>query len=276
MNAIRMIVSAAAVAGALVVGQSAQAQISEIATAPEKGVWLEVDHPSFKELDVTGATSIWYLGGRMPVMDRMRVVVDIPFAHAGFDGDAIFGSESNSVLGNPYLGIEYELTPMFGLQFGARAPITTADSESFADVVGYLADPMRGDAFLEDALPLKGAVTVGQAFANGLGIRARAGVTAAIYTGDDDDAETMTFADYGISGHYVLGLARLGAGLSGRWDISADEGGFSDNSLHQLGLTIDGQFGGVRPGLSLRLPLDRTYREVTEYSIGAYLQVPLR
>jgi hypothetical protein len=276
MNHMRTLITTAVVGASIAAGHPAQAQTTLLAPAPETGVWLEAARPHFKDLDVTIPTSIWYLGGRMAVNERLNLVADVPFSYAGFDDDPDFGNRTNSVLGNPYIGVEYLAVPRLTAEFGVRAPITTADGTSFADVIGFLGEPQRGEAFLEDAVPVSGALTFEQPFDNGAAIRARAGVTAAFYTGDDDDEETSTFADYGLFGNYSLGLARVGAGISGRWNISADDGSFSDNSLHQLAFTVDAPIGRVRPGLSLRLPLDSTHRDIVDYSIGAYLQVPLR
>ncbi len=276
MSNTRSILSTAVAAvSILVTGQAAAAQTDLIAPTPDQGIWFEATRPHFKSLDVTIPTSIWHASGRLRVNEQLRAVVAVPFAYVGFDDDAFFGDETNSVLGNPYLGLEYRAVPGLTVELGARAPLTTADENSTADVIGVLGEPQRGEAFMQDAVPVTAALMFERSVAADFSLRARGGVTAAFYTGDDDEEETSTFADYGLFGTYDAGTARIGAGFSGRWLASADEGSFSDNSIHQATFTIDAPFGAIRPGLSLSVPLDKSHREVMDYSIGAYLQLPL-
>ena len=250
--------------------------------APRKGLGLEVSHPSFKQFDVTLPTSIWYASGQHPVTDRLTARVDLPLAFADFKGDAE-SVGSSTVFGNPYVGVAFDARPALSLELGTRLPLTTADEESFADVVAFLADVQRGEAFVEDFVPVIGAAAYRMEPAPGWSVESRGRVSNLFYTGDDDDQDNVTFLDYGIFGSYSMALnsrraqsARFGAGIMGRWDVSEDEGSFSENSLHQLGLTADLGMGRVRPGLSVRVPVDKDYRDVLKTSVGIYLQVPLR
>jgi hypothetical protein len=242
----------------------------------ERGISVEVAHPSFRELDVTPATSVWHLGGALPLLPGLRAVIDVPVAYASFDGGLGEFAGSSTVLGNPYLGVEYAVRPFLILEGGFRAPFTTADAESYADVVGFLADVSRGEACLDDAFPVALGARLEHRARPDLSFTARVGTVQAFYTGDDDDLSSLTFVDYGVGGSWTRGAARIGAGLSGRWDASADEGKFGENSLHQLGITADMALGPVRPGLSLRLPLDEDHRDVLKASVGAYVQIPIR
>jgi hypothetical protein len=243
---------------------------------PDRGISVEMAHPSFRDLDMTPATSVWHLGGSFSLPMGLRIVVDVPVAYAAFEGELGELAGSSTVLGNPYLGVEYAVRPSLVLEGGIRAPITTADAESYADVVGFLADASRGEAFLEDAFPVALAARLEHRLRPDLSLTARLGTVQAFYTGDDEDTNSMTLVDYGIGSSWTRGTARVGAGLAGRWDASADEGKFGENSLHQLGITADMALGPVRPGLSLRLPLDQDHRDILKTSVGAYVQIPLR
>ncbi len=275
MNSRNPLVTVGLLVASLGVALPATAQVYLLPAAPEKGVGIEVSHPEFKEFDVTAPTSVTFLSGRMPLNARWSVFADVPFAYAKVKG-GVLDSDGNSVLGNPMLGVEYRPVAGWTVDGGVRAPLTTADSESFADVIGFLSDPQRGEAFLEDVVPVSVSTTYHRSLTPEFGLRARGGVTSAIYTGDDDEVGTETFLDYGVFGSYHRGIARFGAGMSGRWMATADEGDFSDNSMHQLGLTADALVAGVRPGLSLRVPVNSTYRDVLSSSLGVYVQVPLR
>ncbi|TVP42074.1 MAG: hypothetical protein EA350_17660 [Gemmatimonadales bacterium] len=243
----------------------------------ERGFSVEVAHPSFKELEMTAATSVWHLGGSLPLLvPGLRAVIDVPVAYAALDGALGELSGSSTVLGNPYLGVEYSLRSFLVLEGGIRAPLTTADAESYADVVGFLADVSRGEAFLEDVFPVALGARVEHRIRPDLSLTARLGTVQAFYTGDDEDLSSTTFVDYGVGTNWTRGAARVGAGVGGRWDASTDEGKFGENSLHQLGITADVALGPVRPGLSLRVPLDQDHRDILKASVGAYVQIPLR
>jgi hypothetical protein len=267
---------AAALFGAILFGPlPAQAQSYLLPGTPEKGLWLEVSHPEVEAFEVTVPSTAWYASARYPVAQRFWGVAEIPFAYGKVDGPAIPELEGGTVLGNPYVGMEYAASDRIRVEAGVRLPLTTADDLSFGDVVGFLADPLRGEAFMQDVVPLSSAVTFSHSLDSGVKLQARSGVTSMIWRGDDELGETVTALDYGILAHYPRGLARFGGGLTGRWDVSAEEDGFSENSLHQLGLNGDYQFGRFRPGLNLRVPLDKEYRDLVSASVGVYLQVSL-
>jgi hypothetical protein len=241
---------------------------------PEKGVWIQMSHPEFTDdLRVTATSSVWYLGARYAVTPWLRAVADVPFSYGKWDET---GAEQSSALGNPYLGAEFVALPQVMFDFGARVPIGRSDKANCACMIAALNDPMRMEAFGEDWLPISGGVTFAQATPFGFNLRARAGVVGMFYSGSESDVDPEAMVDYGISGTYPVNIARFGFGFSGRWFASEAEGTFSENSLHQMGLTADVLVAGVRPGLALRIPLDRDWREDHRFSIGAYLQVPLR
>lgn len=244
------------------------------APTPDKGLWIDAAYSDFAESEIGFPSTVWYLAGRLPLAARINAMVDVPVSHARVDVDGE-GAESSTVLGNPYLGVEFAATPRLRLELGARAPLTTADEESFADLTALVSDPLRGEAFVENLVPVTGAATWTQPLTSALSLRLHGGATAFFDTGDDD-ADTETALDYGAAGSYTAGRARLGLGVTGRWAASADEGGFADNSLHFAGASADFLMRGVRPGVSVRVPLDSDYRDVVNSTVGVYLQVPLR
>jgi hypothetical protein len=274
MTKTRFVLTAAVAAASLSTAQPATGQSLLIPATPGKGVWIEASHADFKGFDANLPSSVWYLGGRLPVTPRLRAVVDLPFSHAKLDAIED-GATSSTVFGNPYLGVEYVATERLLLELGTRAPLNTADEASFADVLALLADPQRAESFMEDVVPLSAAAGYVRPVSSAISVRTRGAVTAFFPIGENDSS-TETAIDYGISGTYAAGAARLGLGVSGRWFATSDEGSFGENSLHHAGLSGDVVVRGVRPGIALRIPLDRDYRDVLGSSIGLYLQVPLR
>jgi hypothetical protein len=176
MNKTHVVLASAFAVAAVFAAQPAAAQGYLMPSTPEKGISIEAMHPNFKELEVSTASSVWFLSGRVPVTQRLRAIVDLPFAHAKFEGlPAGFTSESSTVLGNPLVGVEFLAMPSLSLELSARAPLTTADESSFADVVGFLSDPQRGEAFIKDIVPVTAAVSYEHSLPAGLSLRARGG-----------------------------------------------------------------------------------------------------
>jgi len=275
MDGIRSGLVAALLGFVLVGAQPIMAQSYLLPGTPLKGIWLEVSHPDVEAFEVSTPSTAWYASGRYPLAPRFHGVAELPFAYGKINAAPNLESDGSTVLGNPYLGIEYALTDRIQLEGGGRLPLTTADEQSTGDVIGFLADPLRGEAFMQDVIPISGGVAFSHSLAAGVDLRARGGVTSMLWRGDEDIGETLTALDYGVMAHVPRGAARFGGGLTGRWDVSADEDGFSENSLHQLGLNADYLFGRMRPGITLRVPLDSDYRDLVSSSVGVYLQVAL-
>jgi hypothetical protein len=277
MHTHRTALACAAAAAALCAAPAA-AQNLLLPSAPEKGLALEAAYTSFKAFDVAAPSSTWFLSGRLPVGSRFRVFGDVPFAYADASvnlGELGTFAEKDAVIGNPRLGAEYLAHPSLTVEGSVRLPLTSASETTVSDMIAFIADPQRAEAFLKDVVPVTAALTYEQALANGFGVRARAGGTQLLFRGEDA-SDNATLLDYGLFGSYTVAQARFGAGFSGRWDVSDDDGSFADNSMHWVGLTADAAVRGVRPGVSLRLPLDSDYREWVGPSVGVYLQVPVR
>jgi hypothetical protein len=274
MNKTQIVFASALAAASLWTAQPAAAQNFLLPSTPEKGVWVEASHTSFKRFEADLPSTVWYVSGRLPLTSSVRAVVDLPFSYARMD---LFedGVQTSSVFGNPYLGLEFAASRQMLLEVGTRVPLTTADPTTFADMVAFLADPQRPEAFLEDLVPLTVATTFRQNFGSGLGVRARGGVTGLIHTGEES-RDPDAALDYGVMGTYTAGIAQVGLGVTGRWYATSDEGGFAESSLHHAGLSADVRLGRVRPGISLRVPLDADHREVVKSTVGVYLQVPVR
>jgi hypothetical protein len=275
MNIARvMLASAVAVASATAAAPAA-AQNFLLPSGGEKGVAIEVAHPKFKAFDTAAGSSVWYLSGGLPITSRLRLVADVPFAHARLKDAGASPEGWSSVLGNPLLGVEYLAAPGVRIEVTTRAPLTTADEGSFADAIGLVSDLMRSEAFGIDVVPLSARVSVVRALGPGFDVQARGGLTTA-YHKVASSWDTDTAMEYSIFSSYSIGIARVGAGMAGRWHATAEEGALSDNAMHQAGFTADVQLAGFRPGIALRLPVDKNYREVMGSAVGMYVQLPLR
>lgn len=274
MNPTRLFLTAALGAAVLATARPAWSQTYHLPATPEKGVWVEAAYADLETLSQSFPSTLWFVSGRLPLTSEIRAVADVPFAHSRmrFSGGS---RASSTVLGNPFLGLEFARSGLV-VETGLRVPLNTIDSESFADVMGVLGDFQRGEAFMDEVVPLSGAVTYEYGLARGASIRGRAGVIGLFYTGDDEDEEHDALIDYGVLGTYPVGSARFGLGYYGRWIASEDEGGFQDNSVHHVSLSADMKVRGVRPGVSVRVPVDKAYNDILTSTIGVYVQLPLR
>ncbi len=263
------------------------------APAVAQSVWLPVSRgPSmslegFKPVldqgnrNFTPATAAFFLSGRMPISESLVVTAELPFAHAGVRLSAYggTGTESSTTLGNPYVGLEMAsaASPLVA-DVGVRLPLRKSrDSEASAAMVGFLSDIDRMEAFQEELLSIGGHIGLRTHQASGLYLQARGGPILWFNTAENRPAaETELFLDYVAQVGYDVGRYGVIGGLSGRTLVTEDEGGWSDNSIHQLGVSGSVAFGGVRPGIQLRVPLDSELDDMLRYVIGLNVTVQLR
>lgn len=243
---------------------------------PTRGLWLETSRTEFHDNSNLAATTV-FLGGRYPVAPGVTVRFDFPVARARTSLADLSGEFINgTALGNPYLGVEVSASDRLSLSVGGRLPLAEADDEEdLAGFVAMSADPLRAEAFWPDVVPVSTSLNFTEQLSSILSLRARAGGTGLFFQDrleeDGDDFEATL--DYGVGGTLTHGKGRFNAGLAGRLPITED----GEQATHQLGFSADVAVGGVRPGVSLRVPLDDHWvEESAGLSLGLYLQVPLR
>lgn len=253
---------------------SAAAQAPWLGTDRSPRLAAEAFKPQFdNQKYVKGGSSALFLSGRIRATDAVSVIAEAPVAFGGYRTD----SDASAQVGNPYLGVELgpSRSPVW-VEIGGRVPLVGRDPNSGV-AVGMLSDIDRFSAFLSQTAALSGAVDFGVRDGSGLGFRARFGPellvnTASNHEGDD----TETFLDYGAQGFWVQGPLDLRLHVAGLYNATAEGGDFGERSMHQLGLAASYLLAGVRPGISLRLPLDHDMTETLDYVLGITLEVPLR
>lgn len=246
----------------------AWAQSAWLGTDRQADVALEVLRPDFGGEGVSFFSSAVFLSGRYPLSEAVDFTIDLPFSHFGVDG-----GDSETAIGNPYLGIAFgpRERSVYG-EFGLRPPLASGDGLA----TGFISDHDRWEAFFEDVLAINGAVNYVYREPSGFRVRLRGGPSVWVNTGDfGDDVELL--ADYGAHAWYVAAeQVGVGVGLTGR--VIVTEGGLSlsERMLNQVGLTVIGHFGRVQPGLHARLPFDFDEdTEETNYVLSLSLAVPL-
>ena len=240
----------------------------------QTSVAVEWHKPSFDEDrgrdDIGFLTSALFLSGRVAVADNLRLVGELPVAHLSIDSD--FGDETNTALGNPYLGLEVDLiNSLLWGEVGLRAPLASGDDVALEP--GLFADADRFEAFVPDALSVIAMGNIRLQSASGIGVRLRGGASLVVDTDDEEfEDETEVILTYSAQGWYGAGQVQVGAGLTGRL-FTSEEGNLGEISFHHLGLSVIGTFGMVQPGVHIRLPLDEDLSDFIDSVFGLNLTV---
>ncbi len=250
------------------------------AAAPAQSPWLGADRTSRLALELykpgfdaqdefKAASSVLFLSGRLRASENVALVGELPVAFGGLR----FDSDASAQVGNAYVGFELGRPDQRAwVELGGRVPLVGSDPNS-AVAVGMLADIDRFSSFLTEAAAISGALNVGSRAASGLGFRVRAGPELVIPTRSGPETETLVY--YGAEVSHVRGPLALSFHAGGLW-MATESGSFGERSLHQAGAGASYALGGVRPGITVRLPLDKDLTEMLDYVVGITLQVPLR
>jgi len=259
---------------ALMIGTPAAAQSVWLGPGREAEVALEVLRPDFDGGNVTLLSSSVFLSGRYPLAEAIDVVAELPISHFGTDGPV--GTDSETALGNPYIGVELgsHEGSTFG-ELGMRLPVVSGDNDGL--VTGFFSDRDRWGAFFEDALTIRGALNYLHRASSGFRVRLHGGPSIWVYTNDDGGDNMELLANYGAHAWYAASeQVYLSAGLTGRIIVSEGDIDFADRMINQFGLAVIGRFERVHPGLHVRVPFDFDGESnETSYILGLSLAVPL-
>jgi hypothetical protein len=236
-----------------------------------KSITIEWLKPSFGEdSNTTFFTSSFFLNFHLPASENTYLVGELPFSYAKYEyenNSRFFLDESGSTIGNPYLGVEYQGTgnSRFMGEFGVRIPL--ASDENVATGTGLTTDFIdRAEAFAPKVVSIHAMANHLYRSEQGLSLRFRGGLLLWLYTRDTGD-RTEFFLLYGLIIGYNSAAVRFHGGFNGRV-LLTQGGGFSEKSLHQFIASANFGSGTVRPGFSLRIPLDEDLKEILDSTIG--------
>ncbi|MFQ5640081.1 MAG: hypothetical protein ACE5IR_19045 [bacterium] len=240
---------------------------------------LKIAH-LFSGIERTFGTGALFVSGRFPVSDRIVLVGDLSVAHAGFsDGYA----ESQTIVGNPYLGLEFgNLSSTLYLEFGIR-PRVASDNKGEASSIGKDADVDRAEAFNTingGHWTFLARLNLKRKISSNFGIRLRAGPTLFVFkerTAGIPSGDPEVLVDYSAQLCYEGKLIGFIFGFTGRMWLTASvreaSSGLGERTLHQIGLTTSIKWGMARPGIHLRylhdnLNLFNLYGEQIVYGLN--------
>lgn len=237
-------------------------------------VELELLHPNFSdEIDFGFPSSAGFLTARVPLTGGLSLAADLPFSRAGWEDD-IEGSSSSSLVGNPYLGIEWKRSDRFTTELGVRIPTgDTEDVEKLAPIlVGTAGELDRMEAFVPEVLGVYAMANFRTPLGSqGFSARFRGGPA---FLGGDGGPDDVVVS---YTGQLWYGVDRLnlGTGVTGRANVTTDDEEV-DRTSHQVALAGDYALGQFRPGLQVRLPLDKDVRDFTGSTVSLSLGYAFR
>ena len=231
---------------------------------------LESLIPAFNNiLGVESPSSTYEIYTRFPVTNQISVIASLPVSHFESAG-SVSGDISETSVGNPFLGVRFG-TPSRGLNIegGTRLPISSADGEGL--FTGQLIENYSLGRFLPETTTINGVIRYTKNWDPGFFIRV--GVGPDLLLPKEGDTElTLTYYGQFI---FSTGPLSLGAGFSGLTVTTSEDLTFGDRSLTDIGFLASLQFGRLRPGAHIRLPLDKEVNDFLDYIVGLNMGVVL-
>jgi hypothetical protein len=233
---------------------------------------LEVLAPQFRGGAGMPSSSVAMFGTlRWPIGAFERVVVEVAVAHASGAGGGnpyvppfTLNAPPGTTLGDPYIGIETGGPEgMWVGEYGVRLPLATRYSAALA--AGAYADVGRLGAFL------------GHGFSawthQGLRLRGASGLTARVRASVGVVFGRLPFASGG--GLWLGYTAQAGYVRDGVSALAGFDGRIHNEFYDQFVLSFGVPLGRLRPGISVRLPLDAPLVTIKSASLGVSLGMDL-
>lgn len=221
----------------------------------EPTVEFEWVRPRIEGTDLGTFAGLYRLSVAVPVDEKSRAVVVVPYTVA--DIESPFADGEDAALGNIYVGAEIGPPggPLTG-QLGAYLP-TTPDEAYDAAILGFLGDFDRLEAYLPNALAMRGGIQYRRTDPGGILYGFRFGGSGIAPTGGGGGSAELLI-DYGLIFGVEVARLRLSGTLDGRF--FATSGGsvvLTDRTVHQAGFEAALLGWRVEPRLVVRVPMDQ-------------------
>lgn len=249
-------------------------------------VSLEWDKPLFdnRTLDrdeISGASSVLFLTGRVRVNENFRVVAELPISHFGYENNNPFGGDDNSTaIGNIYAGGILDINSgdpqnHSFVELGVRIPTSPSpnNNDRFGSTTAQFSEIDRREAFGTDswAIPVVGnyITPVSGPFA----VKLRLGTVYDIYVDELKDLDNEFHLLYGLTGLYREPTVEAHLGFSGRNPYIGNDPDFFDNGFTQLRAGIARPFENFTPGIYVRKPLGDNYNQLIDMAYGFSIEI---
>ena len=231
---------------------------------------------------------------RVPVGAGVTVVTDLPVAYMRYAVPNVPSlgvqsrSEDDVVFGNPYVGAEAGAGRGLTLGAGVRLPLSRFDrSGEFQDPAqfghygGFTADRERFEAYFPEVLTVS-ALARYEPVAGPVRLRLQlapaylADVSGDDPFGDPDFGKTGLALGYGAQAEVGAGPVALSGGVMGRPVLTGQRFELFSSDATAVVAAV-ATLGPVRPGVIVRVPLDRDrFAFRSDATVGVSLDVPLR
>jgi hypothetical protein len=246
----------------------------------KKSVALEFLKPNFDEdMGIKSAYAL-FASLRLPISPSVSLAVELPISHTiykeyDYNWDAYYYTdfiriheESETAIGNPYIGFEIPNGKDVFWEMGLRLPMASKE-KYYAEAVGIFSDLDRAEAFGSKVLPFHLSFNYCHRQASGFAIRLRGGPDLWINTDSEPGSDkTELYLHYSAQLGYENAQFCFLAGITGKWWVTGEDMDFGERTFHQLGFEAGLKFGRIHPGIHLRLPLDEDLSDILDSVIG--------
>lgn len=211
----------------------------------ESKVGIEVMIPSFDDqLGVESPSSAFYLYSHFPLNDNVALLIDLPVSHFAA------GSQSETSIGNPYIGIQSLNKKNLKFDVGVRLPLSADDNPGIT--TGFLTENYKIGPFFPNTFSALANIHYRYEIDSGFGFRLDGGPE--VLAPENADAEL--FVKYGGQLLYNVDKFTIGTGVIGRLWTTQEGLSFSERSINSFGLTGSYDFGNINIDGYIEIPLN--------------------
>lgn len=235
---------------------------------------LEMLRPSLDgAADLTAASFVTFATASVRAGERVVLIVELPYSRMRPD---FGGAETAAALGNPYIGLRSirGSEAGWGVETGVRLPLAADNVDGgSARWFGAMSSATdRMEAFATDLVYFDVRGRYGRPLGAAGHASARLGAALDIPLKGGGDPEI--FALYGAGAWVRAEKLRIGTGFSGRM-LLTENLDLGERELHEAAFWVDYDFGRIRPGVRLQVPVGTSLADAIDSVIGLTVQYRL-
>ena len=243
----------------------ASAQRSWLGPTFDKSVGIELVRPFLRGEGVSATLAAGM--GRVPVGASTALTFELPVSMIHVDGTEFpaRSDESDVLVGNPWIGVEYHGDGDVLVQAGIRPGIYQRSDGVAAQsyYAAFFADLDHFEAWLPKVSTGRVAVQFGRQPATGFAVVGRLGASM-FYNIGSGGGDPEVFGDYGLRAGWRGRTVAAAVTVDGRAIVTTPGGTFADRTEHRLGGRVERIAGSIRPWIEVRTPLDDFGRQVVK------------
>jgi hypothetical protein len=241
-------------------------------------------HPNFKEPgNLTFFSGIYDFSIRKPLGDKLNIIGTLPFSTMRA------GGESESGIGNIYMGIQYSLKSTAEtkahVSLGVFLP-TVAKDKSSIGIMGVFSDYCHFPKYLTESVTIYGNAAYHRILSSEFMLGLEVGPYVIISTSSDNDDyegdielyddKAELFLHYGISGGYLSKYVTLTAEFAGVMIVTEKVDDFSDRVFNVIAVGAQWNRGSIRPGIFYKFFMETYMKEIMNGVLGIKVDIILK